>query len=54
MVIVALRGQESVSIHNQFLIPTRQLYHFRDSGLWLEDYHLQREQGMLMVTMIIS
>ncbi len=39
---------------NQFLFPTRQLYHFRDSGLWLEDYHLQRELEMLMVMMIVA
>ncbi len=54
MMIVALIMQESVGIHNQFLYPTRQLYHFRDSGLWVEDYHLQRELEMLMVMMIVA
>jgi hypothetical protein len=54
MMIVALRRRELVGIHNQFSIPTRQLYHFRDSGLWLEDYHLQREMEMLMVMMIVA
>ncbi len=54
MMIVALSRQKSVGIHNQFLFPTRQLYHFRDSGLWLEDYHLQHELEMLMVMMIVA
>ncbi len=54
MLIVALIRQKSLGKHNQFLIPTRKLYHFRDSGLWLEDYHLQRELEMLVEMMIVA
>jgi hypothetical protein len=52
--IVALRCRELVCIHNQFSFPARQFYHFRDSGLWVEDYHLQRELEMLMVMIIVA
>jgi hypothetical protein len=56
MMIVALsrKKKKSVSIQNQFLFPTRQPDHFCDFGLWLEDYHLQRELEMLMVMMIVA